>query len=266
MSVPEGVSRQPWQPRQNHHRVTRADLPAELTPETLRHLDLQTLRQLSRHGNGILDPEEQGRFDEAYTELLRDTNVLLDESVRRAGHGGPGILDPNLRRSYERTQQRLAAQAQRVRESLPPVSPKPVQPEPGPPDSVPTVDPGPALDPGPVRTTEPDTTAPDGSSDDDVSPDTLEQQLEQTSATLDMLEQIASLQQQQVEHQHRQLLGETRGLFFAFLVSVAVIIAGVAPVVEAPPHDRWLILGWTVVTIAAAGVVYTLVRSRQRKE
>lgn len=257
MSVPEGAPRQPRQPHQNGHRLTREDLPTELTPETLRHLDLHTLRQLSRRDNGVLDPEEQQQFNAAYAEMVRDTNLLLDESLRRAGRGGPGNLDPNLRRSYVRTQQRLAEQAQRVRESLPAVPAGPTGP-------VQTGETGTADTTEPAEPAEPEESTSTEASDV-VSPDTLEEQLEQTSATLDMLEQIASLQQQQVEHQHRQLLGETRGIFFAFLVSVAVIIAGIAPLVEAPPHDRWLIIAWTVVTIAVAGVGYGLVRTRQRK-
>jgi FtsH-binding integral membrane protein len=90
--------------------------------------------------------------------------------------------------------------------------------------------------------------------------------VEQTSETLDMLERIAALQQQQVEHQARQFLTETRSLFFAFLVSVAVIVAGVAPLVEAEPYERLQILLWTLVAVAAAGLVYVVVRGRQSKK
>ena len=139
---------------------------------------------------------------------------------------GPGHLDPAMRRSYLRTQQRLADQAGRARESFPEL----------------------AID-APARPGSPSPSAPattEDAHDDDVSPDALEQEVEQTSETLDMLERIASLQQQQVEHQESQLLSETRGLFFAFLVSVAVIVAGVAPLVEAEPHDRLLIVLWTL--------------------
>ena len=102
--------------------------------------------------------------------------------------------------------------------------------------------------------------------EDDVSPSSLELEVEQTSETLDMLERIASLQQQQVEHQARQLLSETRGLFFAFLVSVAVIIAGVAPLVEAEPHERLQIVLWTLIAVVVAGVVYIVVRGLQSKK
>ena len=81
-----------------------------------------------------------------------------------------------------------------------------------------------------------------------------------------MLERIASLQQQQLEHQESRLLSETRGFFFAFLVSVAVIIAGVAPLVEAEPHDRLLVVLWTVAAIAVAGLVYYVVRRVQGRK
>ena len=81
-----------------------------------------------------------------------------------------------------------------------------------------------------------------------------------------MLEKIASIQQQQLDHQESQLLSETRGLFFAFVVSVSVIIAGVAPLVEAEPHNRWLIVVWTLVVVALGGVGYAGVRAFQNRD
>jgi hypothetical protein len=152
-----------------------------------------------------------------------------------------------MRRSYRRTQQRLADQAGRVRESFPEL----------------------AIDPSYDTAESPDLDAAattEAAREDDVSPDGLEQEVEQTSETLDMLERIASLQEQQVKQHANQVLSETRGFLFAFLVSVAVIIAGVAPLVEADPHDRLLILLWTVAAIVVAGLVYVLVRRRQGKK
>lgn len=222
-----------------HRKLTRADLPAELTPETLRRLGLRTLRQLSQHGNGVLDPAEQAQFDAVLAEVKRDTASMLNQSFERARRDGPGHLDPAMRRSYERMQQRLAEQAQRARESFPDL----------------------ALD-APVDEPE----VPEAAADepiDDVSPGSLEREVEETSTTLDLLERIATLQQQQLEHQEGQLLAETRSFFFAFLVSVAVIIAGVAPLVEAEPHTRLLIVIWTVVATGLAGLVYALVRRVQ---
>jgi multisubunit Na+/H+ antiporter MnhE subunit len=54
-----------------------------------------------------------------------------------------------------------------------------------------------------------------------------------------------------------------RGLFFALIVSVAVIVAGVAPLVEASHHDRRVIVVWTLVVCVLAGVAYAVVRVAQ---
>ena len=230
----------------NRRTLSRSDLPAELTPETLRHLGMRTLHQLAQHDNGVLDAEEQQQFDAALAEVMQGTASLVNESLQRVRRGGPGNLDPAMRRSYLRTQQRLAQQVGRARESFPDLAlespPAPPEPE-----------------------SDASTTTEDAD-DDDVSPGALEEEVEETSETLDMLERIASLQQQQVEHQQRQLLSETRGFFFAFLVSAAVIVAGVAPLVEAEPHDRLLIVLWTVAALVVAGLGYALVRGVQGKK
>ena len=82
---------------------------------------------------------------------------------------------------------------------------------------------------------------------------------------MEILEQIAAIQQQQLEHQRSQLLSETRGVFFALAVSVAVIVAGVAPLVEASSEDRRLILIWTAVVCVIAGLGYAAVRAVQSR-
>ena len=247
MPAPERRPRRP---------LTRADLPVELTPESLRGLDFGTLRRFADHRNGVLDAEEQGVFDAALVEVMRGTASRLNETLQRSRRQGPGNLDPELRRSYQRTQQRLAEQTRRARASFPELA---------------LEDPHDAADPPAVGTPTP-TVDPSASGspaagavqDDHVSPITLEQEVEQTSETLDMLERIASLQQQQLTHQESRLLTETRGVFFAFLVSVAVIVAGVAPLVEAEPHTRVSIMLWTVLVTAVAGLVYAVVRRFQR--
>ncbi|WP_375483431.1 hypothetical protein [uncultured Jatrophihabitans sp.] len=242
--------------------MTRSDLPAELTAEQLRHLDFRTLRQLSRPGNGVLTEDEQRRFDAALAALREETTSLVESSLQRAGRGGPANLDPAMRRSYQRAQQRLAAQADRARKRLPDLGPEPVS---GPaPDPAPS--PAPDFASDPVASAVDDPADADHVGDDEVSPNSLEEEVAQTSDTLDMLERIASLQQQLLDHQQTQVLSETRGFFFAFLVSVAVIVAGVAPLVEAEPHDRLVIVVWTVVATAAAGLAYALVRAVQARK
>ena len=59
------------------------------------------------------------------------------------------------------------------------------------------------------------------------------------------------------------MLRDVRGVFFALLVSVAVIVAGVTPLVQAEPHERWLIVLWTLVVCGLAGVGYAIVRAAQ---
>ena len=222
--------------------LTRADLPDEFTPDTVRRLDVWTIRRLSQPANGILDADEQRSFDHALRSVMQHTTERLDQSLHRTQLGGQLRLDPQLRRSYARTEARLAAQARRARRTFPQL----------------TVD----WD-TPVEV--PDAASTD-SNDDDISLAALESEIEQTADTLEILERIASLQLQQLEHQRTQALRDVRGVFFGFVVSLAVVVAGVAPLVQADPHQRTLILLWTLVACVAAGAGYAIVRARQSKD
>jgi hypothetical protein len=234
----------PGGPHPDHRRhLTRADLPEEFTPDTVRRLDVFTIRRLSQPGNGVLSADEQQSFDEALRSVMQHTTDRLEQNLRRARRGEPGGLDPRLRRSYARTEERLAAQARQARRAFPQLMDDPELP---------------AELPEPSSKT-------DEHDDDDISLGALESEIAQTSDTLEILEQIASIQQQQLEHQRSQVLRDVRGVFFAFLLSVAVIVAGVAPLVEADSDDRRLILLWTVAVCVAAGIVYAIVRARQSK-
>jgi hypothetical protein len=174
---------------------------------------------------------------------MQDTTDRLDESLRRARRGGPGGLDPQLRRSYARTEERLAAQAARARQAFPQLT-------------------GTWAEPAEATTPEVSAAAPD----EEISLGELESEIQQTSDTLEILERIASLQQQQLEHQRAQVLRDVRGVCFALLVSVAVIVAGVAPLVQASADERRLILLWTLVVCGVAGAVYAIVRAWQSKD
>jgi hypothetical protein len=218
--------------RPGRHHLTRADLPEEFTPDSLRHLGLRQLGQL-RRANEVLDPAEQAQFNRAFDALLVEVKNQLQDADGRAGRGGPRGLDPDMRRSYARTQQRLQEQARRARAALP------------------------ELD---------EPTATEEDSADDVSADSLSEEIQESSTMLELLDRIATIEEQSLEHQKSQLLLDTRGFFFAFLVSVSVIIAGVAPLVEAEPHDRLLILVWTGLAIVLAGLVYAGVRAAQRRK
>lgn len=218
------------------------------TPETVRQIDVRTIRHLAGRRTGVLSADEQRQFDAALREAMLATNDRLDRSLGRFGREGPGFADPELRRSYERTRARLAAQAERTRATFPEV-----EPGPAPPSATPDVDlTGPDVDLS-------------GDERDDVSLGELEEEVEETSDLLTALERIAAIEQQQLEHHQSQVLRDVRGVFFGGLVSVAVIVAGVAPLVEAEPDQRRLILAWTVAICTAAGVVYAGIRATQSR-
>ncbi|HWJ98351.1 MAG TPA: hypothetical protein VNQ33_09335 [Acidimicrobiales bacterium] len=250
-------------PPDRSRRIDRSQLPGEFTPETVRRLGMRTARALAHPDNGVLTPEEQVAFDRVLREVMQESAERLGRSVGRSRRPPPPDADPHLRRSYLRTQQRLDAQAERARQAFPQLAggwadpAPPARPVDGAPVGAAPVDPA-----RPVGGVE---AAADGAADDEVSVGAFEHEIEQTSDTLEILEQIAGIQQQQLEHQRSQLLSETRGLFFALAVSVAVIIAGVAPLVSASPHDRRSILAWTAIVCAVGGVAYAIVRSVQAK-
>ena len=215
-------------------------------------MGVRTARLLARPGNGVLTDDEQAAFDRALREVMQDPTDRLGRSLSRTRRGGPPPdVDPDLRRSYVRTRRRLDAQAERARQAFPQLTE------------------GWALEDGsasgrPDATVEVEATdavAPD----EDVSVGSFETEIEHASDTLEILEQIAAMQQQQLEHQRSQLLSETRGVFFALAVSVAVIVAGVAPLVQASPEDRRLILIWTAVVCVIAGLGYATVRAVQSR-
>src|SRR6478609_11224286 len=109
----------PGGPPRDRRPLTRADLPDEFTPDTVRSLDGWIIRRLSQPTNGILDADEQRRFDEVLRSVMQDTADRLDRSLHRTRLGGQHGLDPQLRRSYARTEARLAAQARRARQTFP---------------------------------------------------------------------------------------------------------------------------------------------------
>ena len=82
------VARQdgPTSPREHPRQpqITREDLPADLTPETLRQVDFRILRAVSRHDNGILSPAEQEQFDAALREAVRGTSSFVNDSSSAA--------------------------------------------------------------------------------------------------------------------------------------------------------------------------------------
>ena len=234
--------------RPGRRALVRSDLPEVFTPETLRGMDLSTVRRLSQRDNGVLTAEEQRDFDSALRAVMQEPTGRLQHSLRRFDRNRADALDPELRRSYLRTRDRLRAQAERARVAFPQLSTDIEATTLEPPTS-------PASPAGEV--TDDDT--------DDISLASFESDIEETSDSLVLLERIASIEQQQLEHHRDQALRDVRGLFFALVVSVAVIVAGVGTLVGADPSDRLLILGWTALVCVTGGLVYALVRAAQSR-
>jgi len=78
----------PGGPPRDRRPLTRADLPDEFTPDTVRRLDGSIIRRLSQPANGILDADEQRRFDEVLRSVMQDTADRLDRSLHRTRLGG----------------------------------------------------------------------------------------------------------------------------------------------------------------------------------
>jgi len=180
--------------------------------------------------------------------VMQEPTGRLQHSLRRFDRNRADALDPELRRSYLRTRDRLRAQAERARVAFPQLSTDIEATTLEPPTS-------PASPAGEV-------TADDT---DDISLASFESDIEETSDSLVLLERIASIEQQQLEHHRDQALRDVRGLFFALVVSVAVIVGGVGTLVGADPSDRLLILGWTALVCVTGGLVYALVRAAQSR-
>ena len=53
--------------------LTRAELPAQFTVETIRDPPIATVRRLSDHRNGILSDDEQRVFDQLVQQVMRDS-------------------------------------------------------------------------------------------------------------------------------------------------------------------------------------------------
>jgi hypothetical protein len=236
------------EPRRPSRRgLLRSELPDTFTPDTVRDLDIRRVRQLSRPGNGVLSPEEQQEFDAALRDVMQEQSGRLAHSLRRFDPDRAAGFDPELRRSYLRTQARLAQQAERARRAFPELA---TELE----DAAP-----------PTALETPTEEEPDEISDakDDDTLAELESDIEEASDLLVLLERIASIEQEQLEHHKAQELRDVRSVFFALVVSVAVIIAGVSPLVDADPSQRLYILGWTAAVCVTAGVVYAIVRAVQ---
>ena len=234
----------PGSSRPGRHPITRDELPDQFTPETVRQLDMFTARRLSQPHNGILTADEQRSFDQALRTVMQDTADRLEQSLRRVRRGGPGPRRPrpavaSVVRSDRGTSRRTG-----------------------------TADPS-ELPAAHQRLGGAERAA--GVRRRPRSPTTQSRSASSSRRSSRRRTRWRSSNESprsscnSSNTNGRKCCATSRGVFFALLVSVAVIVAGVTPLVEASPDDRRLILVWTLVICAAAGVVYAIVRARQSK-
>lgn len=243
--------------------LTRADLPESWTPDAIRRLPLAVLHRLTQPDNGVLDTDDQRAFDAALHEVMTATAGRLSKQIDRSDwsevkrdlnrggsrRGGPGRtsrVDDQLRRLARRIDQQVD-----VAETL-----------------------APAVDwsfaqPGAASTASTD--APQETAGVDVSGtetvSDLEQRLTEQVELIQVMSEIADVGRRTYALEQQRDLQNTRGVFFGFVVSVAVLVAGWAPLVAAESwSDRAWVIGLTVGTCVVAGAVYALVRRRQVRQ
>jgi hypothetical protein len=254
--------------------LTRADLPDEFTPETVRRLPINVLGRLARPGNGILSPEEQASFDAVVHEVMSETagrvsrqfnrsdwaKVVREANGGRERRGGPGRstrMDEHLRRLTSRIDEQVD-----VAEALAPgvdwsfaqageVSSPPRSTAPEAPDTTSVED--------------SDSNHADADAKGETVSD-LEQRLTEQVELVQVMSEIADVSKRTYELEQQRDLQSTRTVFFGFVVSVAVLVAGWAPVVAADDWgERVWILCLTVATCVVAGLVYALIRTLQNR-
>ena len=118
-----------------------------------------------------------------------------------------------------------------------------------------------------LEATPPESSAPPDEETDEGTDDgtlaSFETEIEEASDSLVLLERIASIEQQHLEHHRAQALRDGRGVYFAVVVSVAVIVSGVTALVEAERSQGVLLLGWTALVCLTGGLVYAFVRAAE---
>ena len=252
--------------------LTRADLPENFTADAVRRLPLSVLRRLAKPDNGVLDAEEQRSFDTALHEVMTATAGRVSRQIdrsdwaevrrnldrggsRRAGPGGQTRADEQLRRLARRIDQQVD-----VAETLAPA----VDWSFAQPSAAPTTVPVPSDAPDGQDAPE-ETGGLPGQDTETVSD--LEQRLTEQVELIQVMSEIADVGKRTFALEQQRDLQNTRGVFFGFVVSVAVLVAGWAPLVAAEDWaERAWVIGLTVGTCVLAGAVYALVRRRQVRQ
>jgi hypothetical protein len=210
--------------------------PDEFNTSMIRRMSISTIRELQQPGNGILNEAQQRSFDAAFEAWWAPTRQQLADTVAAVmpKFNFNSIVGANLKASMDKLRKQTEAQlaaSTRIDRSVEQLLPKA------------------SLD---LRHARPIPAA--------TSAGALEANVEDNARHLHVLEAIAGVL-------HRQEESATRGAFFYSIVSVMVIVAGVAPLVTMNTWaDRLWTLGISAAIASAAGFVYWRVRIEQRRE
>ncbi len=256
--------------------LTRADLPARFTPDTIRGLTISVLRQLSQRDNGVLSQADQAEFDAALREVMSLAAQRVTSQIDREEWGRVRGITRGLDRG--RFQGRNRSREQDVRRLADRIDRSVLQAEqlaPGVDWSALQVSGAPATTPSPATSSDPASgTGSAGSSvvaatasNDNQTIAELEDRLAEQVELVQVMSEIADMSRRTYALERQRDLENTRNVFFGFIVSVAVIAAGWAPLVaDHDWDDRWQIVGLTFATLTIAGVVYYLVRVFQKRQ
>ncbi|WP_375491389.1 hypothetical protein [uncultured Jatrophihabitans sp.] len=254
--------------------LTRADLPDEFTVDTVRDLPLATLRRLADRRNGVLNEEEQQAFDRAVHEVMgaaaqrvsrQFTNADWSARQRKRSARGArsGRASSGADKQLDRIARRIGQQIDVAEALAPGVDWSFAQPTQPPDDTAaPQAD---SAAPTDVPADSGDTAQSTDDSTGTVSD--LEQRISDQVELVEVMSEIADVSRRTFGLEQDRDLQNTRTVFFGFVVSVAVLVAGWAPLVAARDWtERSWIIGLTVGTCAIGAGVYGLVRIRQNRE
>ena len=171
--------------------------------------------------------------------------------------GRPSRVDEQLRRLAERIDQQVD-QAGALAPGVDWSFAQPLEVSPPPAESEPA-------EPEPAESEQHAETTPAASDSETVSD--LEQRLTEQVELVQVMSEIADVSKRTYALEQQRDLQSTRGVFFGFVVSVAVLVAGWAPLVAADDWaERFWVIGLTLGTCVLAGLVYALIRQRQKRE
>lgn len=269
----------PGRPNPPRGPLSRDDLPAELSAQTLRDVPVETLLRFANPNNGVLTPAEQETLNRVLREVMsrtagRVSGQLADADwarVRReAGRARQGGRRPTGARDrrFERISREVERQVDLAEQLAPGVDwsfawggdPRSAGVSPGTDTTVDTTIDA-TVDATPGTSVE----VAGDQADDGKTLSDLEDDLTDQVELLQVMADLAEISRRTYELEQQRDLTTTRGMFFGFIVSLAVIVAGWAPIVEADWAERRAILWLTLGTCVAGALAYMGVRRWQTR-